>query len=127
MKRLNKNGLFSLLITLIVVIFLSSATVSAARPERVRTTLAIGKNKFTLSPLFEPHSRILGITEVGSSATRLSVVVGDNGKPKIMSIGPGTRSKTGPLESNWTTEGFLLIKDGTDEALLCTHPIHFST
>ncbi|KAF9112579.1 hypothetical protein BGX30_007251, partial [Mortierella sp. GBA39] len=58
---------------------------------------------------------------VGSSATRLSVVVGDNGKPKILSIGPGTRSTTGPLESNWTTEGFLLIKDGTDEALY-VHP-----
>ncbi|KAG9071276.1 ATPase with role in protein import into the ER [Linnemannia hyalina] len=69
MKWLNKKGLFSLLITLIVVIFLSSATVSAARPERVRTTLAIG-----------------------------------------------TRSTAGPLESNWTTEGFLLIKDGTDKA-----------
>ncbi|KAF9538805.1 hypothetical protein EC957_006200 [Mortierella hygrophila] len=100
MKRLNKKGLFSLLITLIVVIFLSSATVRAARPDHVRTTLAI---------------------EVGSSATRLSVVVGDNGKPKIISIGPGTRSTTGPLESNWTTEGFLLIKDGTDEALY-VHP-----
>ncbi|KAF9282461.1 ATPase with role in protein import into the ER [Linnemannia elongata] len=61
--------------------------------------------------------------EVGSSATRLSVLVGDNGlafgdngEPKIISIGPGTRSTPGPLESNWTTEGFLLIKDGTDEA-----------
>ncbi|KAF9278273.1 hypothetical protein BGZ88_000654 [Linnemannia elongata] len=100
MKRLNKKGLFSLLIALIVVIFLSSATVSAAQPERLRTALAI---------------------EVGSSATRLSVIGGDNSEPKIISIGPGTRSSTGPLESNWTTEGFLLIKDGTDEALY-VHP-----
>ncbi|KAG0245743.1 hypothetical protein BG011_002668, partial [Mortierella polycephala] len=65
---------------------------------------------------------------VGSSATRLSVLVGDNGlafgdngEPKIISIGPGTRSMPGPLESNWTTKGFLLIKDGTDEALY-VHP-----
>lgn len=42
---------------------------------------------------------------------------GDNGELKIISIGPETRSRPGPLEFNWTTEGFLLIKDGTDEAL----------
>ncbi|KAG0072708.1 hypothetical protein BGZ89_003920 [Linnemannia elongata] len=100
MKWLSKKGLFSLLITLIVVIFLSYETVPAARPERLRTVLAI---------------------EVGSSATRLSVIGGDYSKPKIISIGPGTRSSTGPLESNWATEGFLLIKDGTDEALY-VHP-----
>ncbi|KAK5797137.1 hypothetical protein F5H01DRAFT_359277 [Linnemannia elongata] len=105
MKRLNKKGLFSLLITLIVVIFLSSATVSAAQPERLRTALAI---------------------EVGSSATRLSVIGGDNSEPKIISIGPGTRSSTGPLESNWTTEGFLLIKAQT-KRFMSTHPTHFST
>ncbi|KAF9138270.1 ATPase with role in protein import into the ER, partial [Mortierella sp. GBA39] len=65
---------------------------------------------------------------VGSSATRLSVLVGengldfgDNGEPKIISIGPGTHSTPGPLEPNWTTDGFLLIKDGTDEALY-VHP-----
>ncbi|KAG0206205.1 ATPase with role in protein import into the ER [Mortierella sp. GBA30] len=107
MKWSNKKGLFSILVALIVVAFLSSVAVSAARLECVPTTLAI---------------------EVGSSATRLSVVVGDNGlafgdngEPKIISIGPGTRSTPGPLESNWTTEGFLLIKDGTDEALY-VHP-----
>ncbi|KAG0305272.1 ATPase with role in protein import into the ER [Linnemannia gamsii] len=46
---------------------------------------------------------------------------GDNGEPTIISIGPGTRSMSGSLESNWTTGGFLLIKDGTDEALY-VHP-----
>ncbi|KAG0039916.1 hypothetical protein BGZ82_006173 [Podila clonocystis] len=107
MKRSNMKVLCSVLVALIVVTFLSSAAVSAARPEGVPTTLAI---------------------EVGSSATRLSVLVGDNrlafgdnGEPKIISIGPGTRSTPGPLESNWTTEGFLLIKDGLDEALY-VHP-----
>lgn len=66
--------------------------------------------------------------EIGSSATRLSVLVGDNelafgdnGEPKIISIVPGTHSTPGPLVSNWTTEGFLLIKDGMDEALY-VHP-----
>ncbi|KAG0277735.1 hypothetical protein BGZ95_005455 [Linnemannia exigua] len=39
----------------------------------------------------------------------------------MISTGPGTHSTPGPLESNWTTEGFLLIKDGTDEALY-VHP-----
>ncbi|KAF9585289.1 Endoplasmic reticulum chaperone BiP, partial [Lunasporangiospora selenospora] len=65
---------------------------------------------------------------VGSSATRLGVIVGKeepasghNGEPKIIFIGPGTRSTPAPLESNWTAEGFLLVKDGTDEALY-VHP-----
>ncbi|KAF9117374.1 hypothetical protein BGW39_002254, partial [Mortierella sp. 14UC] len=58
---------------------------------------------------------------VGSSATRVSVVVGESGEPKVISTGPGTHSTPGPLVSNWTTKGFLLIKDGTDESLY-VHP-----
>ncbi|KAK3846629.1 MAG: Hsp70 protein-domain-containing protein, partial [Linnemannia gamsii] len=102
MQRSNNRGLFSVLLTWIVVALLFSATLSAAQPKEkdVRTTLAI---------------------EVGSSATRMSVVIGDSSEPKLISIGPGTHSTPGPLESNWTTEGFLLVKDGTDEALY-VHP-----
>ncbi|KAK3846626.1 MAG: Hsp70 protein-domain-containing protein [Linnemannia gamsii] len=102
MQRSNKKVLFLVLLTWIVVALLFSTTVSAARPKEkvVRTTLAI---------------------EVGSSATRMSVVVGDSSEPKLISVGPGTRSTPRPLESNWTTEGFLLIKDGTDESLY-VHP-----
>ncbi|KAG0373386.1 hypothetical protein BGX24_011772, partial [Mortierella sp. AD032] len=51
----------------------------------------------------------------------MSVVIGVRSEPKLISVGPGTRSTPRPLESNWTTEGFLLIKDGTDESLY-VHP-----
>ncbi|KAK3846627.1 MAG: Hsp70 protein-domain-containing protein [Linnemannia gamsii] len=100
MKRSSKKGLFLGLLTWSVVALLFSTTVSADRPTVFRTTLAI---------------------EVGSSATRMSVVIGVSGDPKIISIGPGTHSTPRPLESNWTTEGFLLVKDGTDESLY-VHP-----
>ncbi|KAF9414819.1 ATPase with role in protein import into the ER, partial [Podila epigama] len=107
MKRSNKkDALFSVLVALIIVALLSSVTVSAEQPKDVPTTLAI---------------------EIGSSATRLSVLTGDNGlafgdngEPKIISTGPGTNSLPRPLESNWSTDGFLVIKDGTDEA----HYVH---
>jgi len=65
--------------------------------------------------------------DVGSSAARLSALVGENGlalgdtgEPEIILTGPGTHSLPGPLESTWTADGFLLIKDGEDE----THYVH---
>ncbi|KAF9274463.1 hypothetical protein BGZ68_000652 [Mortierella alpina] len=107
MKWSNKKGLFPARVALTVAAFLSSAAASVAQPEGALTTLAI---------------------EVGSTATRLSVLVGDNGlafgdngDPKIIWSGPGTRSSPRPVESNWTAEGFLLIRDGTDETLY-VHP-----
>ncbi|KFH62849.1 hypothetical protein MVEG_11374 [Podila verticillata NRRL 6337] len=59
----------------------------------------------------------------------------DKGLPQIISLGPGTQSAHRPLESMWTTEGFLSIKDGTDEELYVhpsntifniNHPVAFS-
>ncbi|KAG0341883.1 ATPase with role in protein import into the ER [Podila humilis] len=119
-----KKGLLSVLVALIVVTFLSSVAVSAARQESVPTTLAIGAYRGTWQPGQKRATLLELDCKIGSSATRLAVLVrdngfafGDNGKPKIISVGPGTRSTPWPLESNWTkTDGFLLIKDGTDEA-----------
>ncbi|KAF9273205.1 Endoplasmic reticulum chaperone BiP [Mortierella alpina] len=102
MKRSNRNGRFLVLFGFIVVVILTSMALAAAQPEHVATTLAI---------------------EIGSTATRVSVLEGDNelifgvqGDPKVILIGPGTRSMPGPSESDWTTEGYLLIKNGTDKA-----------
>ncbi|KAG0312417.1 ATPase with role in protein import into the ER [Dissophora globulifera] len=96
------SKLFTVLVALIVLTFLTSVAVSNPPRGVVLTTLAI---------------------DVGSSAARLSVLVGvnglafgDTGEPRIILTGPGTHSSPEPLESNWTAEGFLLIKDGTDEA-----------
>ncbi|GJJ73968.1 hypothetical protein EMPS_06326 [Entomortierella parvispora] len=104
MKGLSK--LFSALVKSFVLIFLTSVAVSNPPPGEVLKTLAI---------------------DVGSTATRLSVLVGENGlafsntgEPRVIMTGPGTHSFPGPLESNWTLEGFLLIKEGTDEA----HYVH---
>jgi len=66
--------------------------------------------------------------DVGSSSARMSVLVGENelifGKsisdPRVIWTGPGTHTAPGPLESNWTKEGYLLIKDGTD----VSHYVH---
>lgn len=44
-------------------------------------------------------------------------VVDDNGLLLMTSLGQGTRSTHGLSGSMWTTEGFLSIKDGTDEEL----------
>ncbi|GJJ71393.1 hypothetical protein EMPS_03743 [Entomortierella parvispora] len=100
------SKLFTVLVALIVLTFLPSVIVSNPSPGDVLTTLAI---------------------DVGSSAARLSALIGvngfafgDTGKPRIILTGPGTHSSPGPLKSNWTSEGFLLIKDGTDEA----HYVH---
>jgi hypothetical protein len=51
MKRSNKKGLFSVLVALIIVALLFSATVSADREEGVPTTLAIGNNKVIFLPV----------------------------------------------------------------------------
>ncbi|KAF9081334.1 ATPase with role in protein import into the ER [Mortierella sp. AD031] len=100
MKRSNAKGLVIVLVALMVLTFISPAIVSADSPSVVPTTLAI---------------------EVGSSTTRMSVIIGDNSQPKLISVGPGTHSAHGPLESNWTTEGYLSIKYGTDESFY-VHP-----
>ncbi|KAF9557452.1 ATPase with role in protein import into the ER [Mortierella alpina] len=109
MRRLGKSSLLSALIALIAVAFLASAIESSAQQDGVPTTLAI---------------------EIGSTATRLSVLVGDNGlafgdtgEPKIILTGPGTHSKPGPFVSNWTAERYLLFNDGTDEEYY-VHPFN---
>lgn len=90
----------------------------------------------TAYPRTDPRLRFyfLFSPEIGSHTTRLSVM--DNkGLPQIISLGPGTQSAHRPSESMWTTEGFLSIKDGTDEELYVhpsntifnlNHPIAFS-
>ncbi|GJJ71179.1 hypothetical protein EMPS_03529 [Entomortierella parvispora] len=92
-----------------MIVLLSFATVSAYQPEGVHTTLGI---------------------EVGSSSARMSVLTGENepafgrnGDPKIIWTGPGTHSAPGPAVSNWTKEGYLLVKDDVEEALY-VHPFN---
>ncbi|KAF9989303.1 ATPase with role in protein import into the ER [Mortierella antarctica] len=62
MKRFNKKGQFSVLMTFIVVALLTSVTVSADPSEYVATTLAIGSSKEAedgfydiLSSVYDPH------------------------------------------------------------------------
>ncbi|CAO3565120.1 unnamed protein product [Mortierella alpina] len=102
MTRSNRKRLFSVLAAFIAVVLLTSVTVSATQSENVATTLAI---------------------EVGTTSTRVSALRGENrpirganGDPEIILTGAGTRSTHGSLESAWTTEGFLLIKNGTDKS-----------
>ncbi|GJJ71566.1 hypothetical protein EMPS_03916 [Entomortierella parvispora] len=103
---MRSSKLFAVLVALIVLAYHTSVAQPHPTQGEVMSTLVI---------------------DVGSSAARLGVLVGanglafgDTGEPKIIWTGPGTHSSPGPLESNWTAEGYVLIKDGTDEA----HYVH---